>query len=351
MPVLLDGAAIPEADQLPDDLKKLVRRHAEFIEHRTVDTDVERLIKKLRLAEGAHRAAAPRAPSSDERMRGDGRILVDAPTVHNADGKWFKPGAGKTEWFKDHEHGPEMVVVPAGEFTMGSNDDGREEPIHKVTITRPFAVGRFAITFDEWDACAADGKRHRHRPDDQKWGRGKRPVINVSWDDAKAYASWLSGKTGKSYRLLSDAEREYVTRAGTTTEFWWGSSISTNQANYGGSTFRGRARWPLRWPLRSGSKGEFRQQTLPVGSFEANPWGLYQVHGNVGEWCEDVWHDTYKGAPLDGSAWLQGGDASRRVTRGGSWLDDPRVLRAAFRYSHTSDGRSDGLGFRLARTF
>ena len=114
VPVLLDGAAIPEADQLPDDLKKLVRRHAEFIEHRTVDTDVERLIKKLRLAEGAHRAAAPRAPSSDERMRGDGRILVDAPTVHNADGKWFKPGAGKTEWFKDHEHGPEMVVVPAG---------------------------------------------------------------------------------------------------------------------------------------------------------------------------------------------------------------------------------------------
>ena len=124
------------------------------------------------------------------------------------------------------------------------------------------------------------------------WGRGKRPVINVNWDDAKAYVAWLSRKTGKTYRLLSEAEREYVTRAGTTTPFWWGSSISTSQANYDGNYTYG-----------SGSKGEYRQKTMPVDSFQPNPWGLYQVHGNVWEWTEDCWNDSYNGAPTDGSAW------------------------------------------------
>jgi formylglycine-generating enzyme required for sulfatase activity len=139
--------------------------------------------------------------------------------------------------FKECEQCPEMVVVPAGSFTMGSPANEKERnsdegPQHQVTSDRSFAVGRFAVTFEEWDACVADGGCRGYRPDDRGWGRGRRPVINVSWDDAKAYLAWVSGKTKKSYRLLSEAEREYVTRAGTTTPFWWGSSISTSQANY-----------------------------------------------------------------------------------------------------------------------
>ena len=133
------------------------------------------------------------------------------------------------------------------------------------------------------------------------------PVVCVNWDDAKAYAKWLSGKTGKDYRLLSEAEWEYACRAGTSTPFWWGSSISTEQANYDGNyTFGG------------GRKGEYRQRTVPVKSFEPNPWGLYQVHGNVGEWCEDCWNESYNGAPSDGSAWTAG-DCAFRLLRGGSW--------------------------------
>jgi formylglycine-generating enzyme required for sulfatase activity len=214
-----------------------------------------------------------------------------------------------------------------------------EGPQHIVRIKAPFAVGRFAVTFDEWDACAADGGCKGYRPGDEGRGRGKGPVINVSFDDAMAYVEWLSRMTGKTYRLLSEAEREYVTRAGTTTAFWWGDTISTSQANYDGNyTFRG------------GPKGEYRQQSLPVDSFAPNTWGLYNVHGNVWEWCEDIWHESYKGAPTDGSAWIQGGDTSRRVVRGGSWVDNPRILRAANRDSYSSGLPNNTLGFRVGRT-
>jgi formylglycine-generating enzyme required for sulfatase activity len=166
-------------------------------------------------------------------------------------------------------------------------------------------------------------------------------LININWNDAKAYAAWLSRTTGKPYRLLSEAEREYVTRAGTTMPFWWGSSITPDQANYDGRflVYEG-----------GGSRGKWRKSTVPVGSFEANPWGLYNVHGNVWEWCEDVWHDNYSGAPADGSAWLQGGDESRRVVRGGSWFHDPQDLRSAGRFRSAPDFRGDCFGFRLART-
>src|SRR5258708_1281923 len=142
--------------------------------------------------------------------------------------------------------------------------DKTERPQHRVTFARPFAVGRFAMTFEEWDACVADGGCNGYRPDDDGYGRGRQPVINVSWNDAKAYVAWLARKTGRVYRLLSESEREYVTRAGTTTPYWWGSSISTRQANYDGTKTKG-------------SKGEFRGRTLPVESFAPNPWGLYQV--------------------------------------------------------------------------
>ena len=237
---------------------------------------------------------------------------------------------------------PEMVVVPASTFTMGSPVSEPErssgEVQVNVSIGRPFAVGKFAITFDEWDACVADGGCNGYRPSDHGWGRGTRPVINVDWDDAKTYAAWLSRKTGKTYRLLSETEREYVTRAGTTTPFWWGSSISTRQANYDGNyTFGG------------GVKGEDRQKTVPVESFLANPWGLYQVHGNVWEWTEDCWNDSNQGNPRNGRARTEG-DCSRRVLRGGSWVYSPQVLRAANRNGDYTVVRDDSYGFRLART-
>ena len=226
------------------------------------------------------------------------------------------PGTGKTEWFKDIDIGPELVAIPAGSFMMGQPDAQR-----KVTIAKPLAVGRFPVTFAEWDAAGLP-----HKPGDQGWGRGKRPVINVNWDDANAYAAWLAKKTGKPYRLLTEAEWEYCCRAGTTTTYAFGDTITTSQAQFSA------------------------KKTVEVGTFPPNAWGVYDMHGNVWEWCQDVWHDTYDGAPTDGSAWLQGGDGSRRVVRGGSWSLNPLYLRSAYRFRLSTGDRFFYLSFRLART-
>jgi formylglycine-generating enzyme required for sulfatase activity len=162
-------------------------------------------------------------------------------------------------------------------------------------------------------------------------------VVCVSWDDANAYANWLAKKTGTPYRLPSEAEWEYAARASTTTPFWWGSSITPSQANYDGN-----------YVYAGGSKGVYRQGTVLVSSFAANPWGLYNVHGNAWQWTADCWHDNYTGAPADGSAWTTGDCSRGRVVRGGSWDFLPRYLRAAFRYRGTAENLSSG--FRLART-
>ena len=245
----------------------------------------------------------------------------------------IKPGSGKG--FRDCPDCPEMVIAPAGSFTMGSSskEDGHREdesPQHEVRIGKPFAVGRFSVTFAEWDACVAGGGCGGYRPSDSGWGRGDRPVINVSWDDARAYVKWISNKTGKEYRLLSEAEREYATRAGTSSPYWWGTAISTDKANYGGIL-----------------GGQYHQKTLPVKSFDPNPWGLYQVHGNVWEWVEDCWHGSFNGAPADGSAWTTG-DCASRVLRGGSWNYDPQDLRAARRNDGAPGYRDNFIGFRVA---
>jgi len=244
--------------------------------------------------------------------------------------------------FKECGHCPEMVVVPAGELTMGSprhepDRSPEEEPQHTVIFAKPFAVGRFAVTFEEWDACVAAGGCDGHVPSDEGWGRGRRPVINVSWHDAKAYVAWLSRSTSADYRLLSEAEWEYVARAGTTTPFWWGASLSTVGANYNGSVLSA-----------ANSAGEYRRQTVPVDTFEPNPWGLYQVHGNVYDWVEDCFNETYQGAPSDGSAWTAG-DCYRRGHRGGSWYSNPWALRSAARNRNFSFTRFDFIGFRVAR--
>jgi formylglycine-generating enzyme required for sulfatase activity len=349
IPILLDGARMPKAGQLPKDLEQLSVRQGTDIRHASFRSDMDNLIRGLKNLPGQiepsnwllglpdAETSMPRPAASEEDRIG--RIKVDAMFIQGAPQGWFTPGAGKTEWFKDHEHGPDMVVVPAGEFLMGSTDVAGEQPVHKVVISSPFAVGKFAVTFAEWDACVADGGCNGYKPDDNEWRRHRRPVINVSWHDAKLYIDWLNAKTGKAYRLLSEAEREYVTRAGTTTPFWWGPEITPKQANYNGThTYNGS------------TEGEYRGKTVPVDSFEPNPWGLFNVHGNVFEWCEDIWHDTYSYAPTDGSAWLQGVDDHRRVVRGGSWLSYPQGLRASSRYWDFTGYRSANFGFRLART-
>lgn len=251
----------------------------------------------------------------------------------------INPGSGES--FRDCPDCPEMVVVPSGSFMMGSTGNepdpfSGEGPLHRVTIVRPFAIGKFAVTFAEWDACVTDGGCGGYTPSNEGWGSADRPVINVSWKDAQGYAAWLSRKTGRRYRLLSEAEYEYAARAGTGTLFWWGDSISTAQANYHGEfTYAG------------GPKGVYRHKTLPVKSFEPNPWGLYQVHGNVATWTTDCWVDNYNNAPVDGSARTTG-NCKFRVLRGGSWYDYPQSLRVAVRLIMEPRLRKNYVGFRLA---
>jgi formylglycine-generating enzyme required for sulfatase activity len=253
-------------------------------------------------------------------------IKVDAKIFNAAPNGQFRPGNGKTEWFKDLDVGPEMVVMPAGEFLMGSNEYHSEKPQHRVTIKKPFAVGRFAITFTEWDAA-----RLPHKPEDMGWGRGQRPVINVSRDDVQGYVNWLSQRTGKPYRLLSESEWEYCCRAGTVTQFAVGDTISKNQAQFSDG--------------QSGSA----MQTVEVGTFAPNAWGVYDMHGNVWDMCEDYWHDNYQGAPVDGSVW-RAGDTSMCVLRGGAWQGGPDNVRSARRVNCVCGIRNEVIGFRVART-
>ena len=247
------------------------------------------------------------------------------------------------ERFRDCPTCPELVVVPAGWYRMGSpsheeNRSDDEGPVHRVTIAQPFAVGVYEVTVGEWDACVSGGGCNGYRPDDAGWGRGRRPVINVSWDDAQAYVRWLSRQTGQSYRLLSEAEWEYVARAGTTTPFHFGRTISPAQANYDGNYTYG-----------GGRQGQYRERTVPVGSFRPNAFGLYDVHGNVWEWVQDCWNGSYAGAPSDGRVW-ETGDCRRRVLRGGSSDNNARNLRSAYRYRNTADNRNNDNGFRITRS-
>ena len=226
----------------------------------------------------------------------------------------------------------EMVAIPGGSFRMGDlSGDGYEEesPVHVVTIT-PFEMGKYEMTFSQWDACVADGECPR--ASDAGLGRGNRPVINVSWDDVQGFIVWLNARTGVDYRLPTESEWEYAARAGSESEYSWGDFIESNRANCYGYDECGD-----RW-----------ENTAPVGSFLSNAWGLHDMHGNVWEWVEDCENDSYVGAPGDGSAW-RSGDCSQRVVRGGSWDSYTKYLRSANRYRNTGSNRGNYLGFRLAR--
>ena len=235
--------------------------------------------------------------------------------------------------------GPVMVRIPAGEFLMGSpsSEEGRDEdeeaPQHPVTVAS-FALGQYEVTFEEYARFVKDDKK-RQLPEDRGWGKGNRPVINVSWNDAVAYAQWLSQQTGQQYTLPTEAQWEYAARAGTSTAYPWGNKLSHDYANYSG--INDRDQW---------------QNTSPVGSFSANGFGLYDMHGNVWEWTQDCWHSNYNNAPADGSAWLEKdrGSCDQRVLRGGAWGNTARNLRSAFRFWFFTVDSSNLTGFRVART-
>ena len=267
-----------------------------------------------------------------------------------------KPGVDRSasglapgDEFSDCDICPQMVVVPAGTFTMGSpaSEEGRrdyEGPQHSVTIPAPFAVGVYEATFAEWDACVRAGGCAGDAPDDEGWGRSSRPVINVSWNDAQAYVSWLSLHTGADYRLLSEAEWEYVARAATRTARYWGESASDHCRFANGDD-----------DYRLCQDGY--EDTAPVGSFEPNAFGLFDVLGNVSEWTQDCWDGSYgdppagyAGAPTDGSAWEPEYYCIHRALRGGSWGHRPWRLRSADRDGFPSDFSHSTFGFRVART-
>lgn len=250
--------------------------------------------------------------------------IPKAPVI--APGTKLKPG----DMFRDCETCPEMVVVPAGIFVMGSKQHKSEQPVRIMRVRKPFAIGRFETLHAEWQACL-DGGGCTHKPDDHNWGTVRKPVINVSHDMVHGFAQWLTKITGHTYRLPSEAEWEYAARAGSKANYWFGDLVGENEVNCRkcGSPWSGIG-------------------NAPVGSFKPNPWGLYDMHGNAFEWVEDCWHENYEGAPKGLEAWVEPG-CQFRVIRGGSWYYYSRMARSANRQKNPGAVKSYWLSFRLVR--
>ena len=263
------------------------------------------------------------------------KVLIPTPSVASAGQVDLKPGLVFRDRLKGGGEGPEMMVIPEGKFRMGDiqGKHGKDElPVHEVHIRRPLGISRYEITFDEYDAFAKT--TGRELPDDEGFGRGRQPVIRVSWNDALAYADWLSQQTGTRYRLPTEAEWEYAARAGTETVHWWGNEVKQGLANCVGCD----SRWAGKQPA-------------PVGSFKPNPFGLYDTAGNVSERVQDCRHENYQGAPLDGSAWEEkdGGDCGVRGIRGGMWLWAYDYVRSSSGMWNRPTFTGRALGIRLVR--
>jgi formylglycine-generating enzyme required for sulfatase activity len=239
-----------------------------------------------------------------------------------------KPG----DVFRDCPECPEMVVLPPGIFIMGSSGPNKQEnPARPVRVAKSFAIGKYEVTFDEWEACVKEKGCGGEIPSDHEWGRGRRPVININHEIAKTYTAWLSKKTGKVYRLPSEAEWEYAARAGTTTDFPWGDDVGQNRVNCRqcGTEWSGVG-------------------TAPVGSFQPNPFGLHDVNGNVWEWTEDCWNPDHTGAPKDIRPRTEG-DCTFRVMKGGSWYYFARLARSPYRFRNHAQVKSYNIGLRVVR--
>lgn len=294
----------------------------------------------LKLAEGGVGDAVIRAMVAANRTAEETFGGVEGGALGHAShtGRWPDPvgraelgydlGSVFREALRSGGQGPEMVVVPAGQFRMGclANEPLCSAGDKEVSIAAPFALSVYEITFEDYDRFTNPNKVN-----DEGWGRGPRPIINVSWDDAKEYVAWLSLETGAEYRLPSEAEWEYAARAGTTSEYSWGNEIGVNRANCNDDC------------------GDTWQHTAPVGSFMPNGIGLHDMHGNVAEWVEDCWNDSYARTPSNGSAWVRH-RCSERTVRGGSWRHGEANVGSASRFPRSSGFRDFGFGFRVART-
>lgn len=292
-------------------------------------------------------------------------FTVSAASLACSEQVTYNAGDTFRDALNDGALGPEMIVLPAGSFIMGSPESEKDYHFHftevpqvEITIPKPFAVGKYELTWDEWEVCVAQrgcddnsgkrfGSKTETEPDpawdgDASFGRGTRPVINVSWDDASAYVKWLSAETGEAYRLLSESEWEYAARAGSTTRFSWGDANPTCEVGRANTAnFRNPAKG-----LLAGCNGRI---TAPVGFSEPNAYGLHDMHGNVREWTQDCFHVSLDGIPTDGSAWLtncaRGGEG--HVFRGGGFSSSAEQLRSAARQATTK--REVNMGFRIAR--
>ncbi len=348
-----------EADVAKRERKEALRQ--QLRERREADAEKARLAQEEQQRKALQARAAAAYRTEQERARAElaarsaAELAAQMPTpsspVADTEGVLrdrFLDGTGK---------GPELVLLPTGRFQMGSPEHERkkamaagslqswverETPQHWVGIEQPLAMGRYPVTVGEWRQFArATGWQPQGEVNWASPGfkqADDHPVVGVSWYDARQYVRWLSEQTGQHYRLPSEAEWEYACRAGTRTAFSFGDEISTSLANYDGN-----------YTYNGSPKGEYRQGTTRVGEFPANPWGLFDMHGNVWEWVQDTVHDTYEGAPNTGQAWEQGGDQSRRILRGGSWLYNPRYLRSALRNGFSAALSNDIVGFRVAR--
>ena len=347
-----EAAERAQADAAKRERKDALRQQLQ--ERRDADAEKARQAKDAenRKLQQARAAAAYRGEQERARVA-EVEALQPEPASLVADTE----GVLRDRFLDGSAKGPELVLIPTGRFEMGSSERERkkalaagaqkawlerEVPQHQVAIDRSIALGRYPVTVGEWRQFvratgwvsksevnwAAPGFRQTE----------SHPVVGVTWHDAQRYVVWLTVQTGHLYRLPSEAEWEYACRAGTTTAFSFGDAINTALANYdGNSSYDGSP------------KGAYRQGTTAVGEFPANPWGLFDMHGNVWEWVQDAVHDNYEGAPADGSAWEQGGDQGRRILRGGSWLYNPRYLRSALRNGFAATMSNDIVGFRVAR--
>ncbi|MBT9310863.1 formylglycine-generating enzyme family protein [Leptothoe kymatousa TAU-MAC 1615] len=364
---------MPRRTQLPKSLQPLARRNGIEVGYDPrFRADMNRLVKGLKGMLGQDVAAAPEAKKGNEKvvvvqqgpkydLRGAQFAGGFAETVagDQVGGTLNKPGGSKAEppkpqpaVAKPQTPGPftedlgngamlDMVHIPARDFLMGSpeNEAEREDsegPRHRVQVPA-FYMGKYPVTQAQWQAVAKlQQVKVELKLAPSRFKGNDLPVERVSWFEAVEFCQRLSRHTGNQYHLPSEAEWEYACRARTTTPFYFGETISTDQANYDG-----------RYTYGNGKKGQFRKKTTPVGSFPANNFGLYDMHGNVWEWCQDHWHEDYDGAPQDGSPWIQGGDSDSRVVRGGSWFSYPRLCRSAYRNFLTPVFRNGSSGFRV----
>jgi formylglycine-generating enzyme required for sulfatase activity len=304
-----------------------------------VAEDVRVATAGAQIPEVTSRGGAPKVCLAGEGCDGAAttRLVMNVPETKVVPPKEHPVGSS----FRDCTDCPEMVVLPAGSVLLGSlageeGHDASESPQTAVRIARPFAVSKTEITFDAWETCALEGGCPPQPPKDAGWGRGARPVIYVSHAEAEAYAAWLSSHTGARYRLLSEAEWEYAARGGTTTPWSTGADLPKGMANVDHSLAGDVA-----------LVGAYEGRTREVGSFPPNPFGLFDMHGNVAEWVADCWNGNHDGAPADGSP--RGGDCARRVVKGGAWYFEPAAARAAARGSYPADKRLNVVGFRVAR--